>query len=78
MDGTTFTPLPPKLHTQLRELDHDLQRARENLRAGRLHPEQYAKLAGILDARIGALEAEVAARMLGDAQAPRRRVLGAN
>lgn len=78
MDGTAFTPLPTKLHAQLRELDHDLQRARENLRSGRLHPEQYAKLAGILDARIGALEAEVAARLLHDARSPRRRVLGAN
>ncbi|HWH07731.1 MAG TPA: hypothetical protein VNX21_00930 [Candidatus Thermoplasmatota archaeon] len=85
MDGMTTattptTAIPVKLHLQIRELDHDLQRARENLRAGKLHPEQYAKLAGILDARIEALEAEVAARVLHRAMGPamRQRVIGAN
>lgn len=78
MDGTPYVALPAKLHMQIRELDHDLRRARENLAAGKLHPEQYNKLAGILDARMEALEAEVAARMLLEVQQPRRRVLGAN
>ena len=78
MDGTPYAPIPAKLHLQIRELDHDLKRARESLAAGKLHPEQYGKLAGILDARIEAIEAEVAARMLLDVQQPRRRVLGAN
>lgn len=78
MDGTPFVALPAKLHMQIRELDHDLKRARESLAAGKLQPEQYTKLAGILDARIEALEAEVSARMLLDVQAPKRRVIGAN
>lgn len=80
MDGMPHATIPAKLHFQIRELDHDLKRARENLAAGKLHPEQYAKLAGILDARMEALEAEVAARMLHEAHlgTARRRVFGAN
>ena len=78
MDGTPYVPIPAKLHLQIRELDHDLKRARENLAAGKLQPEQYNKLAGILDARIEAIEAEVAARMLLEVQSPKRRVIGAN
>lgn len=72
--------LPAKLTARMRELDHDLQRARENLRAGKLRPDQLDKLAGILDARLGAMEAEVSARLLYDAAhgSTPRRVLGAN
>lgn len=72
--------LPAKLTSQIRELDHDLQRARENLRAGKLQPEQFNKLAGILDARLEAMEAEVSARLLYDAAhgSTPRRVIGAN
>ena len=63
MDARRTFPTPPDLGIQIRSLATDLQRARVNLATGKLHPEQYAFLARVLEGRLETVEAEVQRRL---------------
>lgn len=55
----------------MKVLQHDLALAKVNLANGKLSPERFDQLHGILDGRLRDLEAEVHARLLVDARVGR-------
>lgn len=65
---TDHEPIPTRLVEQLRAVQHDLFKVRENLALGRVKPEHYADLVRVLGARIELLETEVHARLLDEAR----------
>lgn len=65
---TNYEPIPTRLVEQLRVMQHDLFKVRENLAVGRVRPEHYADLERVLSARIELLEAEVHTRLLDEAR----------
>jgi hypothetical protein len=70
MDGN-FEPIPSDLQQKLRVMSHDLLKVKQNVAAGRVRPEEYTDLERTLGARLGALEAEVHARLLDESRKER-------
>ena len=68
MMNKNYVPIPPALQQQLRVMQHDLHKVRENLAIGRISPQQFTDLERVLDARLKLLEAEVHTRLLDEAR----------
>lgn len=68
-------PIPAPLVERLRVFQHDVAKVRENVALGRVPPTQYADLERVLTTRLALLEAEVHARLLGEARARNARFL---